>query len=371
MRRFFESSLVAFALLSTVSHGNADVPCTSFRAEKFRNVQDGRLISGEQLVKCVRFLKLRAMRLEDNGEPPLQSEYRAAVTDLHRSLFVQLPQSWKAFLLAYRDSTNEYSPLPGAERLSPLSEVFERVDDQTFRFKDGLALYRAKLKLNHDALNVCIGLDAVAALGHAAQEYSVENPGAYEGAKTNVLKIAGGLKQLAAEYGQRKVDLDERRVLFARAVSEAPTQEEKSAAVRSLNVATQRAQMEGQREAEALNVASQYVQQVDKADRSVQARAAAADTGKNVNGLDPCDQGDAKACFRNAVKEPNTQKRGSRFKRACELGSGWGCNNLGDMYSRGQLGKQDLESARKYFGEACRRGLEHGCANLRLIAPEK
>ena len=87
--------------------------------------------------------------------------------------------------------------------------------------------------------------------------------------------------------------------------------------------------------------------------------------------VDPCEAGDAQACYRLAKRTDNVDTRAKRYRRSCELGKDWGCNNLGDMYIKGQLGRTDKAAAKAFFLRACELGLADACDAAATIQPDE
>ena len=44
-----------------------------------------------------------------------------------------------------------------------------------------------------------------------------------------------------------------------------------------------------------------------------------------------------------------------------------GCHNLGLLYRDGQGVRQNLQTAKEYFGKACDVGLQEGCNKYRML----
>ena len=56
------------------------------------------------------------------------------------------------------------------------------------------------------------------------------------------------------------------------------------------------------------------------------------------------------------------QKRASKlFIKACEMGFGDGCHNLGVIYYEAEGAKKDKNLAKKYFGKSCELGNDEDC----------
>jgi TPR repeat protein len=78
-----------------------------------------------------------------------------------------------------------------------------------------------------------------------------------------------------------------------------------------------------------------------------------------------CKEGYARACGTIGtlmLTSPTGQTRAFEFlEKACNLGDGEGCLNLGTMYSRGELVRQNVEMASQLFKRACTLGSSAAC----------
>jgi len=93
-----------------------------------------------------------------------------------------------------------------------------------------------------------------------------------------------------------------------------------------------------------------------------------------------CDFEDARSCelLANRYLEGtngarrDVAKAAARFERACALGSGEACNDLGVAIGSGTPGfpKGGHDKAREVFARGCELGHEHACNNMRLAAAQ-
>ena len=77
-----------------------------------------------------------------------------------------------------------------------------------------------------------------------------------------------------------------------------------------------------------------------------------------------CENEDAKSCFElgNKFEESkNYQKAGEFYKKACEMGFGDGCHNLGVIYYEAEGAEANKNLAKKYFGKSCELGNDEDC----------
>ena len=58
------------------------------------------------------------------------------------------------------------------------------------------------------------------------------------------------------------------------------------------------------------------------------------------------------------------QKATKLYSKACKLGNGAGCSNLGFAYANGRSVKQAYANAREFYATACDMGNGGGCYNL-------
>ena len=58
------------------------------------------------------------------------------------------------------------------------------------------------------------------------------------------------------------------------------------------------------------------------------------------------------------------QKAAELYSKACKLGNGAGCSNLGFAYANGHGVKQDYAKASEFYAKACDMGNGGGCYNL-------
>ena len=95
--------------------------------------------------------------------------------------------------------------------------------------------------------------------------------------------------------------------------------------------------------------------------------------GADINALQKeCDGGNVVSCYELGVLYDNAregaaqdyQKAAELYSKACELGSGSGCSNLGFAYANGRGVKQDYAKASEFYAKACDMGNGGGCYNL-------
>jgi TPR repeat protein len=58
------------------------------------------------------------------------------------------------------------------------------------------------------------------------------------------------------------------------------------------------------------------------------------------------------------------------YKKACDMGDGWGCKSLGGMYEYGEGVAKDSTRARELYKKACDLGAEIGCKFLKSMEGE-
>ena len=55
------------------------------------------------------------------------------------------------------------------------------------------------------------------------------------------------------------------------------------------------------------------------------------------------------------------------YRKACDLGDGGGCNNLGVSFEDGKGVKQSYSEAKKFLGKACDMKNDLGCNNYAIL----
>ena len=55
------------------------------------------------------------------------------------------------------------------------------------------------------------------------------------------------------------------------------------------------------------------------------------------------------------------------FKKACDMKYGLSCTAMGSMYENGKGVRQNLSTAKQYFGKACDLGDQTGCDNYKTL----
>lgn len=90
-----------------------------------------------------------------------------------------------------------------------------------------------------------------------------------------------------------------------------------------------------------------------------------------------CDLGHGPACnnlglaHQSARGVPLDYERAlTAFERACSLGFGEGCNNQGTLYEHGRAVPVNMGDAQRLYNQACRRGSALGCSNLGVLYAE-
>jgi hypothetical protein len=90
-----------------------------------------------------------------------------------------------------------------------------------------------------------------------------------------------------------------------------------------------------------------------------------------------CDLGDGAACnnlglaFQSGRGLPRDDARAfSLFELGCSRGAAEGCNNQGAMYEHGSGASANLGDALRLYTQACRRGSALGCSNLGVLYAE-
>ena len=63
----------------------------------------------------------------------------------------------------------------------------------------------------------------------------------------------------------------------------------------------------------------------------------------------------------------NYSKAKELFEKSCDMGSAGGCNNLGDLYAKGQGVRQSYIKAKELFEKSCDMGCANGCNNLGFL----
>lgn len=84
-----------------------------------------------------------------------------------------------------------------------------------------------------------------------------------------------------------------------------------------------------------------------------------------------CDLGDGVGCRNVGIRfrygrgaTPDPIRAAAAYKRGCELGEMMACNGLGDVHEKGDLGKPDYAQAMAYYTKACEGGAAIGCSGV-------
>lgn len=103
---------------------------------------------------------------------------------------------------------------------------------------------------------------------------------------------------------------------------------------------------------------------------SVSAMAADMATADMATLTRQAQSGDAAAQFDLAYEyyqQGNHAKAFEWFTKAAHQGDAAAQSNLGVMYDEGQGVRQNIATAKIYYGQACDHGLQKGCDNYRLL----
>jgi len=95
--------------------------------------------------------------------------------------------------------------------------------------------------------------------------------------------------------------------------------------------------------------------------------------------LDCLERSKSLACHRAGIKHlviGEVDDGITLLKRACELGRGWSCTVVGDIYYDGEHINKNLMIAKEYYRKGCLRESRDGCKkypriHIKFVAPKK